>query len=445
MALVAAEFTDPNNWSILGWVCIPSLVYVIVVLRRGFNDAAMRVLTDPFLILVAAFALYFLFGALLPVLGSEEQIQFALRWYPTNAEDAVRITGINLIGLAILLFSASFFNCSSIEKMFKPVIGKFRKFPLRMVFWLFSILGVTATLNMLSVDITGNDIVNGSVRILSGLLNMAILVGMIYQGRGEKLLRIIVLPLVITGSVTGFLLLNKAAILTPLLAFMLGFYLRRPSLKILLLFGAILFLCLTFILKPIAEARDFLQDDSNKSVASRLVILGATFLGARFIDNARAGTWSRLCYVSPQHAAVNFYEKGNGGEDFDKLGWVFLPRAFFPDKPIISNSGRDFNKKVTGLDNSSTGMGLFVSGYYNLGWFGLLAVSVFSGWILAIFAAFSRAVIASSSVILLPISQLGNYMAFRIDGHFIVDYLGLFAMIMFPLLVLAFFIQLNRV
>ena len=179
-ALLLSEYTTPDNWQVLGFICITSLAYALNVLRRELRDSALRLLTDPFLILIAAFSLYDLLGALLPVLGEYNQVYMVLDWYPTTAQDAVYLTGINLIGLGTLLFSASFFNGKSIDIFILPFIASFANLPIRLVFWLFTIIGSSISWYIFYVDISGNEIVNGSIRILSSLEIIAILVGIIY-------------------------------------------------------------------------------------------------------------------------------------------------------------------------------------------------------------------------------------------------------------------------
>lgn len=438
-ALVVVEFTEHDDWSVLGRVCALALAYAIVLLYRGFRDGAVRVLTDPFLILVGAFALYFLFGTLLLVIGPEDQASYALQWYPTTAQDAVRITAMNLIGLATLLFAAGFFPGQRIEKSAQPAIAFFGKLPIKKIFWLFLIVGVSAKLQVLSVDIAATDdvVVIGTIRMLAGLTQFAILVGILYQGRGAGVVHVIAMTLAIFDSAMGLLLLNKSAILMPIMVLLLGLYLRRPSLKLIVASVAILATVFLALVNPVGEARPILAKGGDHSVSARLQILKEVF-GPDASPNYGSNSWTRLCYTVSQVAAVGLYENNQGGEDVELLAWVFVPRALFSNKPIITRSGTEFNKKITGSDTSSTGMGLFVSGYYNLGWVGLFLASISAGWILSTFAAISRAVVASGSLILLPVGLLGSFMAFRIDGHFVADYLGPFGMVMVPFLALIF-------
>ncbi|MDG4550487.1 MAG: hypothetical protein P9F19_14170 [Candidatus Contendobacter sp.] len=436
VALALVEFIAPNDWYMLGLVCGTALVYAIILLYFGFRDGGKRLLTDPFLILVAAFSLYYLCGTLLLVIGPEDQANYVLKWYITTAQDALRITAMNLIGLAVLLFAASFFNGLRIEKVVQPTIIIFNRMPTQKIFWLFFIVGFSAFLWVETTD----GVVNGTIGQLSKLILIAVLVGIIYRGRNAAFLHGLAILIALFASIMGLLSFGKLATLQPLLIFLLGLYLRLQNTKMLVVLFAIMIAALILLSKPIGEARVLLMSSSDTSLLARFDILQQVFMTTTD-DSNHGGMWSRLCYTTSQVAAVDLYEKGQGGNDVELLGWVFLPRAIFPNKPIITRSGVEFNVKVTGFDTSSTGMGLFVSGYYNLGWLGLIFASILAGWILAIFAAISRSVISSSSVILLPVGLLGSFMAFRIDGHFVADYLGPFAMIIIPLLIFSFILR----
>jgi hypothetical protein len=71
---------------------------------------------------------------------------------------------------------------------------------------------------------------------------------------------------------------------------------------------------------------------------------------------------------------------------------------------------------------------VFVDGYYNLGWWGLIAVGIAVGGMLAWTSAFASVVYRARSTLWLPIALAGSLMAFRVDGSFLVDYWGLFVL-----------------
>lgn len=442
LALFAADDTGFEDWFVLGWICASALIYAVIVLYRGFRDGAVRVLTDPFLILVGAFSLYFLFGPLLLVAGPDDQAVYALQWYPTNAQDAVRVTAMNLIGLATTLFAGTFFLSYRIEKAVKPIVTFFGKLSTRKVFWLFLLVGLTAKLNVLIADIsaTSDIVVLGTIRTLAGLTQLAILVGILYKGRGERLIHTVAITMALGDSAMGLLLFNKSAALMPIVVLFLGFYLRWPTLKVTVVAVAVLGAFFLFLAKPVGEARSTFAESGDQSISARIQVLKEVFESNQ-TSGYGSGWWSRLCYTPSQVAAMDLYERNQGGEDVELLAWVFVPRVLVPHKPIITRSGVDFNEKVTGAATSSTGIGLFASGYYNLGWPGLLMASTLAGWILATFAAISRAAVLSNSMIMLPVGLLGSYMAFRVDGHFVADYLGPFSMVMVPFLVFIFVLR----
>ena len=82
---------------------------------------------------------------------------------------------------------------------------------------------------------------------------------------------------------------------------------------------------------------------------------------------------------------------------------------------------------------SSTAPGIFASGYYHGGWFGMLLASVLCGWVLAQTSAVARAIYTERAVLLVPLAMLGMFIAFRIDGDFIPDYLGAFMFVVYPI------------
>jgi hypothetical protein len=445
-SLALENVTDQEDWSVLGWICSATLVYAITILYRGFRDGAVRLLTDPFLVLVGAFSVYFLFGTLLLVIGPEDQAQSVLGWYPTNARDAVRVTAMNLIGLATTLFATGLFPSRRIENAVQPAIYFFSKISINKIFWLFLIVGAGAKLYVLSVDFSNTDgeVILGSIRNLAGLVQLAILVGVIYKGRGESLVHLIAMILAILDSATGVLLFNKSAALMPIVVLLFGLYLRRPTLRLAAAAIAVLAGVFLVIVNPIGDARMLFEKASDRGISTRIQIVEEAF-GPGAFSTYGSNWWPRFCYTVAQVAAVDLYDRNEGGEDMELLAWAFVPRVLVSGKPIMTRSGTDFNAKVTGSETSSSGIGLFVSGYYNLGWVGIFMASILAGWILATFAAIARAAVTTGSMIIVPVGLLGSFMAFRIDGHFIADYLGPFGMVMVPLLLLLFILRTSAV
>jgi hypothetical protein len=146
---------------------------------------------------------------------------------------------------------------------------------------------------------------------------------------------------------------------------------------------------------------------------------------------AQVNTWARLNYLPSQAAGVQLFDEGNGGDDLSKILWMFVPRFMNADKPIMSLSGGDLAYKISGRDTSSEGLGIFVDGYYNAGWLGLLCYSFITGLIISQTSKLSEIIVNQKLYILYPLIFLGMFSVFRIDGFFMTDILGVFLYIFY--------------
>jgi hypothetical protein len=146
---------------------------------------------------------------------------------------------------------------------------------------------------------------------------------------------------------------------------------------------------------------------------------------------AQVNTWARLNYLPAQAAGVQLFNEGNGGNDLSKILWVFVPRFINSEKPIMSLSGGDLAYKIFGRGGTSEGLGIFIDGYYNAGWLGMLCYSFFTGLIISQTSKVSEILINRKVYILYPLIFLGIFSAFRIDGFFMTDILGIFVYIFY--------------
>jgi hypothetical protein len=233
----------------------------------------------------------------------------------------------------------------------------------------------------------------------------------------------------------GLLLFNKSAVLLPIAALVAGLSIRYSP-RIVLPVGLLVIVSLFLSIGgSTSYGRIALGPGAGGGIEARgNVLIESLSDASKNAGSAEYQPWARFCYVPSQNAALDFYDQGRGGDDFRLIPWLFVPRALAPDKPVITQSAYDFNTKITGFEGSSTGQGVFASGYYNGGWLGALVASVLCGWLLAQTSAIAQAIFQRRALLLLPIALLGVYMAFRIDGHFVADYMGAFVFILYPLL-----------
>lgn len=451
--LVLGILAVPLSWSIKGeswWVhgawCAVGVVLSIPVLSRALRFGFEVVLTDHLVMFAGAFTVYFLVGALLLAVGPADQIQYALTYYSIDARDAMRVNAVNGIGFGLALVTAALSHGRWLARQADQFAAATSSVAADVAVLLFLIIGTAASFHVMSVDLGLREgVVAGVWRTASRFSLVAIFLASAHRGRGEKGLRLVGIVVALLEAAAGLLLFNKVATLLPLAALVAGLstrYRRRSILPI----GAIL-LAAIFLSTggPVLFGRNTLTGNAEGVVAERwrLVKEGLSLAYDGSVLTAYA-PWARLSYTTPQTAALDFYDAGMGGDEIRLIPWLFVPRVLAPNKPIITQSSEDFHTKITGQRGSNTGQGIFVSGYYNAGWLGVLLVGILCGWILSQTSAIAQAVLRRRAILLLPIALLGVFIAFRIDGHFVSDYFGPFAFILYLLLVPAFLISVRR-
>lgn len=436
-ALVAASSIETDSWWMHGLWCVLGLTLVIRTLGRIFRVGFTVVLLDHRVMFTASFALYFLVGAAQLAFGSEAEIADSLRNYSLDAEDAVRMNALNAIGFGLALMTSAVSSARWLRKQADRVAKFACHVPRIWVMIMLMAVGMLASFNVLMVDFALREQnVAGIWRAASHFLLVVIFLGSTYRGRHESVLLLTAVFFAVIGAISGTLLFSKTAMLLPIGALTAGLSVRYGVRKVLP--GGLLLMIVLF--GSVGGAVLYGRDSLTKDVPHSLDVRWHTFMdgltesysGANQRDEYN--TWGRLCYLSPQVAAYNFYNMGMGGDDLKLIPWLFVPRVLAPDKPSITDSGLDLNEKITGGRFSSMGQGIFSSGYYNAGWLGVLLASIICGWILAQTSAIASAIFGRHALLLLPFALAGVYMAFRIDGHFVADYMGTFVFMLYPIL-----------
>lgn len=423
-----------DNWAVHGVWCVAGLAVAMPTIVRALSGNFSLVLTDHRLMFLASFSLYFLFGASLLWIGPQNQIDQSLGFYPIDARDALRADAINGLGLGLALLSTAISSARWIEALAAGVAAKTAWISADRAIALFLILGTTASIFLFVREIGDREGFSAGIVGSAGkLATVAVLLAASHHGRGEFILRTFAVILAFVLSFGGVLQFNKLEALLPLASLAGGLGLRFGSRKIMPI-ALVVILAVYYVLGNITSYGRNLVFDRIVGIDERWQIVMQSWKDTRQLsEEEEYGAWARLSYVAVQVAALDFQDKGQGGDGFSLIGWVFVPRLLAPDKPEITKTGREFNVKINGMDTSASGQGIFASGYYHGGWAGLLFASLVCGWILAQTSGVARAVSAKRALVMLPFSLLGVFMAFRIDGDFISDYVGSFVFILYPI------------
>lgn len=155
----------------------------------------------------------------------------------------------------------------------------------------------------------------------------------------------------------------------------------------------------------------------------RLEFIADYLSGERPVPDEGREPWAwlgRLSYAGVQAFLMDQYDRGNRGESgsLPNLLTMIVPRLVWPDKPVITDVGRELNVLMVGNRDSSTAPSVFGEAYWNGGWFLVCAWSLFVGAIIGTFSYFSQRVLETGRVWQLPTVVSAVFLGVSIDCWF---------------------------
>jgi hypothetical protein len=440
-ALWAGPSYYADEWWVHGVWCFVGLAVTVPTMVRVVRMDFAQVLTDHRVMFVSSFALYFLFGSAMLTYGSELEVGAVLAHFPIGAPEALRVDGINALGFSMALFTAAFSRGRWLASQTAKTAVVASRLPATWVITALLVAGGVASYHLLTFDLGWRDgIPAGAFRNLAQLVLVAIFLSASYRGEREGTLRLFGVLVTLGLAFTNTLLFSKSGALLPVAALVAGLALRYGSRRVLPLGLAVLVSGFFILGNLTIQSRITSYSTYTMSLIERVVtVWDAWALSGDLREEDEYSYWGRLCYVPTAAAGLAFQDEDNGGDGLRLMWWVAVPRFLAPQKPQITKTSVDLYEKITGYNTSSDGQGIFASGYYHGGWFGLVLASVLCGWIVAQTSAIARAIYLNGALLMLPLSLLGLFIAFRIDGDFVSDYLGAFMFILYPILAAALF------
>lgn len=429
-----SPLVDANDWWWLAPFCLASLVMLTYLVVRSLRRDPAGILYETGLFLAVSCGVYYAFGPMLFVIGPAEASEYAQSWYRVDASESIWLTGLNFVGLGLAGIAYVVARFPSLARISDTAARGWGKVSPERVFVAFLLIGFTAKyLFVLPYELRLTDSVPSDlVRQLARLLVIALIIGWTYKDAGPWWMRGLGNILLVGEVLTGVLMFSKTEVLLAIMAVALGHYFAHRSLRKLLIAG-LAGLLIYALVEPIATfGRNELGARGGgvpvpADLSERFGITQAYFTGGETHLRQReisGSWWSRLNYLPSQQSAVRFYDQGRGSDDLERLVWIFVPRLLFPGKPEMTGAGVDLTEKVTGGRHSSTGVGVFVDGYYMLGWFGVVLASFTYGLALRAYSAIARAIVRGRAVVMYPLVLMGVYAGLRADGWWLTDVAG---------------------
>lgn len=431
VALVISQSIGPADWFIVAPFCIGGMIaagwYVYATLRRD----PYNIIFEPLVCFAIATAVYYSFGPLLYVFGPAEGAEFSRDWYFITARNGLWLTGLNYIGIGITGIVSSTVRFGSVSHMARGAARRWSNMNPSTVAIAFIIIGMICKF-VFVVPYEFGATKEPPSAVIRAVQNFA-LVGIFisYLSKSRKTSTVARLALGVQ-VLTGVLMFNKTEVLLGLLSAGAGMVIAGKSIRNLVYLSAGILAFYIFLGPLILFGRNQLGELGGDG-AKVAGLLDRAILVREYLDSSSSNFqsdsipglwWSRLNYLPPQQAAVDLNNAGRGSDDFQNVLWIFVPRTLVPEKPILSQTGANLTEKVKGFSTSSTGIGIFTDGYYNLGWFGVVIASVTYGLALSVYRNISRPIVIERAFFLFPLALIGTTVALRPDGWWLLDVAG---------------------
>jgi hypothetical protein len=155
--------------------------------------------------------------------------------------------------------------------------------------------------------------------------------------------------------------------------------------------------------------------------------------------------WVRLCYANVQAFALYEISQGNTFETYKNLPYVFIPRFLMPDKPIMTEDGYNFTEMINGTRTSSTGLGVYMEGYWNSQPLGLIFFSLYIGILFSFLSNQSLSFARYRQWFYMPLAFMAVQLGMGPVNWFVPSFIGSMALYMGYYLIFWFFSKLKIV
>lgn len=423
--MIALESPTMTNWAnLLGPLLLGSSAAF-----AGYRLVTREVLVvwTPYFWFLGAIVLFYCLGPLVYVVGSESLIRYVASSLPIPVydDDLLRTNLLNSLGvLSILLGLRLGAGFMPISRMTYGKAGFDRRRLKMLAFWLLAIGGALQFLLILPWEFGAfNFVLPGVIYNLAKLFLFGLMVLAYVVAAGEAKWRLLLYLLWALQLIVALIHFSKTEVMITLLLPVLGAYMAHRNIKRLVLAFVAMAIVYGAIAQMIHYGRQGVMELSGgnlagASISERLAITGRWIEGNDTerelyqpdISSLETG-WARLSYVNVQTFAMIQYDQGRPGDTLATAAYVLIPRFIWPEKPYTTDLAKDFYERVVGRRGETyLGLGIFGEGYWNLGWPGVVLLSLVSGLVFWITGAAAIRWMAQQKMEYLPSIFLGIQM-----------------------------------
>ena len=208
-----------------------------------------------------------------------------------------------------------------------------------------------------------------------------------------------------------------------------AFLAHRSALRLVLalaLAGAVYAAAQPFVHHGRAAVAESTGTANGAGYGARLAIaqayLDAPTWGPAAEEPTPQGWWTRLSFAGPQAFAMEARARGLAYRPLADAWMHFVPRALWPEKPVLPGPGLEVHRLVTGEAKAESFLALSIYGdlFWQFGWAGIWLGCPAIGWLFAMMAARSVAAVRARAFLMLPAVLLALEMAILGPNRFVV-------------------------
>lgn len=351
--------------------------------------------------------------------------------YGNDVRYLTQVNTLNAVSVSLVLFTASWFirSPADIDGHRENALGEVvaQSVPLRF-FLCFCFL--IAVLKLIFFPDVGNLVLRSLLAKVYFFFPAIFLLSGIVMRQMRWVDRLLFALIFILQLANGALLCNKYEVLMPIIALMIGMWASSKSYKWILGMLAVPVMVFWFANPLVSLARSHHDYNATEnSLHDRVWILWDVFNSTYFapkptlgpaggsydntaptevssLDRAATHTSSNVAprmalYEKVRAVGVRFdvasiegflikeYDEGRPGKSLEDFWSVFIPRVFWPEKPIVTRFGNELNYLYYKQTFSAIAPTYSAEAYWNYGWIGVFLVSIYLGIVFGIFTQIS--------------------------------------------------------
>ena len=231
----------------------------------------------------------------------------------------------------------------------------------------------------------------------------------------------------VVDMILSFLTFSKSSVLFVQIMYLAPFVIIRP--KFLRGLISVIVLAITFLLiqSVLGNLRVNFDNSNAATFQARLETVEEVIFSE--ISNSERqsamASLARFSFVNAATLVMNQYDSGFASDWPKLIPTVAIPRAIWPEKPIITDIGVDIYALGSGgRTTSSSSAGYFADAYWAGGWTYSIVLSVFLALVLRMLSRFALRVFYYGRWLQMITVLLAMRIGLRVDGHYISDVFG---------------------